>query len=586
MKPRRSQRGSGGDDSGEEEVAPRTTRQSLRSSSLTRRAAPRRSKSSKTETSDSPDTKLTVESSAELQVQQQLERDIPIETSTNGNRDNLFTANAISSNKTKKTKTSGPNKAVRRTRSSAPSKNGDAVDKQQRHNNLASESEREDDSVASSKQQDENKDKPSPKPDAKSAEILEMSLVNEEANDNSTSSGEGGPSSGGGGAKEPEPAKPLEKPPHPLPASQTTTAATTAAIATTNGNGNHENGENGESLAQSRPKRHHPHSDEKKKGRQYNLDEDTLQAVKTYLQEHVNGDQILDEVEMGNFMLRMDRLATEQTRYQQKLVGHADSSDDDDDSLYGEILAEEEEHALGQAFFKSMASKVKKRHEKEFDLDKTTLDWIRRAAGLQKNNPLVHSHTSRQYGSTLLTEQEQQPTATGVVATRRSARRYTRGMARTSRTQKRKKDLSYLTGAIDDMEKEFGKFERKKRPAKPPPQPRLQRQVSSPHQADGGGEDDEKTSPIRLSGNKRKHKGLVAWYPKKARRGINDVGSRGEIIISSVLVDGVHVEAGTNTDAWEVVRIEYSVLFGLYDTFDRVFSSQHCLTSLFSTFLS
>jgi hypothetical protein len=265
------------------------------------------------------------------------------------------------------------------------------------------------------------------------------------------------------------------------------------------------------------------------------LDESTLQAVKTYLSENIDGDEVLDEVELTSFMLRMDRLSTEQTRYQQKLVG---DSDEEDDELYNDILAEEEEHALGQSFFKSVVHKVKKQND-EISLDKGTLDWIRRAAGLQKNNLLVHSRqtatASREPGST---------------STRMSAKRYTRGMARTSRTQKRKKDMRHLTDAVDELEKEFGPFERK-RPAKRSREPR--RSVS-PQKADD--DDDEPIIPINPPLKRKKGKALVARMSirKSAKRGIIVEGpSTRDVRVTKVLVDGEHI--GRGTDDWDVVSL-------------------------------
>lgn len=299
-----------------------------------------------------------------------------------------------------------------------------------------------------------------------------------------------------------------------------------------NGGGELGNGEPGVLPANKRPAsariRDHEHR-HKTRRTTTELDEGTLTAVKTYLKDNIQGDSILDENEIALFILKMDRLATEQTRYQQRLTG---DSDDEDDSLYGEILAEEEEHALAQSFFRSVVNKVKKIDD-DVQLDKGTLDWIRRATGLQKNNLAVHARQ----GSTLT----QEP---GMAAPmRRSARRYTRGMARSSRTQKRQKDLSFLMGAIGEMEEEFGKYERKrppKRPARPVRRPRS----LSPYQAD----DEE---PARRK-HKRKKNELVARYPKKARRGINDTASSGDVYITKLLVNGVHVSQQSNN--WDLVR--------------------------------
>jgi hypothetical protein len=292
---------------------------------------------------------------------------------------------------------------------------------------------------------------------------------------------------------------------------------------------------NEDEIAEAPPPRRSHRSREKKTGSRKlpnELDEGTLQAVKTYLADNINGDEVLDEVEMVAFMVRMDRAATEQTRYQQKLVG---DSDEEDDELYCDILAEEEEHALGQSFFKSVVHKVKKQDD-DLTLDKGTLDWIRRAAGLQKNNNVVHSRQTA--------NASREP---GVAGTRMSARRYTRGMATNSRTQKRKKDMRHLTDAVDELEKEFGPFERTERKI-PEKRKREPRRSVSPYQAD----DDE---PSSRSAKRKKKSALVARMPmpKKARRGIIDTGSSTrDVRVSKVLVDGEHISRGTND--WDVVR--------------------------------
>jgi hypothetical protein len=297
-----------------------------------------------------------------------------------------------------------------------------------------------------------------------------------------------------------------------------------------------ENGKQEDAITEKPPPRRSHRSRDKTAGTRKSpneLDEDTLQAVKTYLSENINGDEVLDEIELVSFMLRMDRLSTEQTRYQQKLVG---DSDEEDDDLYNDILAEEEEHALGQSFFKSMVHKVKKQND-DISLDRGTLDWIRRAAGLQKNNLLVHS---RQTASA-----SQEP---GVAATRMSAKRYTRGMAKTSRTQKRKKDMRHLTDAVDELEKEFGPFERKR----PEKRKHEHRRSQSSHTAD----DDEPTIPINPPLKRKKKAGLIARMPmpKSAKRGIIASGSSTrDVRVSKVLVDGEHIGAGTHD--WDVVSL-------------------------------
>jgi len=185
------------------------------------------------------------------------------------------------------------------------------------------------------------------------------------------------------------------------------------------------------------------------------LHEETMQAVNKYLDEHFPND-ILNDDEVVAFLLRMERLATQQTEYQQRLVGI--DSDESDGSLFDEILLEEEEHALGKEFFTNMVSTIEK--QTSLTLDKKTLAWIKRAAGL---------HRSRSDALKEVVEDEAVP------GTRRSERRYTRGMARTTRNKRRERGLNTLTSVVSELEKDYGPF---------PVRRAARKRSLSPYQAD------------------------------------------------------------------------------------------------------
>lgn len=201
------------------------------------------------------------------------------------------------------------------------------------------------------------------------------------------------------------------------------------------------------------------------------LDETTLALVKTYLGS--NKGDVLDEDDVVDFTMRLHRIANQQARYQTALVAGrttakaADASDNseagsDDTSIFNECLGEEEEHAVGHDLFKKTVMNIQQRDSKVMSvsatnggssktsvvtgsklLDKKTLTWIKRAAGLHRSGSgtiLVHDKKSGAQGGRMTT------------------RRYTRKQARDSRQKKRERGLDILCDAVADLEDEYGPF--------------------------------------------------------------------------------------------------------------------------------
>lgn len=201
------------------------------------------------------------------------------------------------------------------------------------------------------------------------------------------------------------------------------------------------------------------------------LDERTLALFKNYLDG--NKGDILDDDDVVDFSIRMDRIANQQARYQMALVSGrptakaAEASDiseagSDDTSIFEECLAEEEEHAIGHDLFKKVVFNIA--HQQSSDgktalagnsgsktsiitgsktLDKKTLTWIKRATGLHRSETgtvLVKSKNSDAKGG------------------RMSTRRYTRMQARDSRQKKRERGLDILGLAISELEEKYGPF--------------------------------------------------------------------------------------------------------------------------------
>jgi len=253
------------------------------------------------------------------------------------------------------------------------------------------------------------------------------------------------------------------------------------------------------------------------------LDEKTLAAFKSYFSTE-SVCEALDDDAIVLFMAKMDRLAIQQKRYQDELLGC--DSDDSDGLMFDELLLEEEDHALGHELFRTIVAKIQET-KKGLTLDKRTMSWIKRAAGL-------HRHS----GGHKIGSHEESRNKDEKRNLRN--RRLTRGMAHTTRKNKRAKGLNFLTGALEDLEKEVGRFKRKK--------PYRERPLS-PYQADDesvatNSELSEDSSPVR-----RTWEGLIARVTKKKKRiGGEAVKTTREVRVVRVLVGGDNIDDKTDID--------------------------------------
>jgi hypothetical protein len=186
--------------------------------------------------------------------------------------------------------------------------------------------------------------------------------------------------------------------------------------------------------------------------------------------DHLDGykGEVLDEDEVIAFMSRMQKTANEQAKYQMQLVSgptarhHHDSDRDsdyntDDTSVFNDCLLEEEEHAIGHDMFRKIVANIQVEHARKSGngsgtgsltnanklLDKKTLGWIKRAAGIHRNDPgktRIHKSTDGKGG-------------------RMSTRRYTRKQALDRRGQKKKeRGLDILEAALTQLEPHYGPF--------------------------------------------------------------------------------------------------------------------------------
>lgn len=184
------------------------------------------------------------------------------------------------------------------------------------------------------------------------------------------------------------------------------------------------------------------------------LDDTTLNAFKSYLVDRLENSNDhpsscisfesshLDEDEIAKFMMRMNRLASRQADYHHRLVAESDESDT---SLFHEILDDEEEFTIGHSFFKQVLAEVKAANP-QVDLDSRTAGWIKRAAGLYRNK----------------TDSQLRENAIGKHGRKHASSVKTRNSALRDKVERRDKVLRSFAAAVDDLELDFGPFEKRK----------------------------------------------------------------------------------------------------------------------------
>jgi hypothetical protein len=204
-----------------------------------------------------------------------------------------------------------------------------------------------------------------------------------------------------------------------------------------------------------------------------NLDDATLQTIKNYLKAG-SVRESLEEEEVVMTAIKTSLYANERTRYRQNLLEGSDM--EEEKTVYGRVYKEEENYALGNKFFKTVidgsveqtgdaadaASNLSGYSAKPFLMDKRTVAWLKRAAGLQRPYDPLDQQT---YMS------DEDEGETDVIDSKSAApRRLTRGKARNIRVKRREdrirqenQGLNALMEAITELEKERGPFPKSKR---------------------------------------------------------------------------------------------------------------------------
>ena len=193
------------------------------------------------------------------------------------------------------------------------------------------------------------------------------------------------------------------------------------------------------------------------------LDEATLQAIKTVLSQGAQEDT-LDEDEVAMNAVKTSRYANERTRYRQNVL---EGSDQEEETFYARVYREEESYALSNEFFKSVTNEAQNQAAAEinddsddFQMDKRTLNWLKRAAGLVRPYDPMDTYESK-----YLSEDDEPEGDTDSGDKQAAPRRMTRGLARSTRVKRREQririenqGLTALMEAVLDLESERGPF--------------------------------------------------------------------------------------------------------------------------------
>lgn len=181
------------------------------------------------------------------------------------------------------------------------------------------------------------------------------------------------------------------------------------------------------------------------------VDDGTLDLLLGYLENR--RDDPLDDDDLITFGIKMNRvtqqqlpLASQKSRRSEQSMESDDDSDDD--SCFAEILDNEQQRALGHDLMKKLQSEIQaKRGGRAFGapgtLERKTVQWVRRAAGIG-----INGHRKKGF--------------TGRI----SSRRFTRKQARADRQRKRERGLDILNEAISELENEDKSFPKTRRATK------------------------------------------------------------------------------------------------------------------------
>ena len=163
-----------------------------------------------------------------------------------------------------------------------------------------------------------------------------------------------------------------------------------------------------------------------------NLNQPTLEAMEKYLKSGKFFDDSLEYEEVGAFASKIHRYTVERTRLRRGLIfqdGAIENGDDPnadinpiiitaedaaDELLYNQVYQREEFYAVATDFSKTMVDGAHDMAGSNFISHSKTVNWLKRAAGMQRQYDPYDQTTSKRRQNISLHHQEQQSQAGGV----------------------------------------------------------------------------------------------------------------------------------------------------------------------------
>ena len=191
-----------------------------------------------------------------------------------------------------------------------------------------------------------------------------------------------------------------------------------------------------------------------------NLNEPTLNALETCLRSGDFFNEPLEYEEVAAFTLKIHRYADEKTRMRQGLLlpeNETAKADDVEERMYNQVYQEEEFHAVGNEFFKTVQNEASELAGPSFIMHNKTCNWLKRAAGLQRNyDPYNNQQPTQELGLSEESEEEGADSAAVEGAPRRLTRtrvRMTRKKRRQEKLQKETEGLRLLADVARELKK-------------------------------------------------------------------------------------------------------------------------------------
>ena len=222
---------------------------------------------------------------------------------------------------------------------------------------------------------------------------------------------------------------------------------------------------------------------EKKVDHRKILNESTLLALDKHLKSRYCFNDELEYEEVSAFTSKIHRYAVERTRGRQDMLGLGIQNGNDpnveinpiilteedisQERMYNQIYQKEEYYAVATKFLKSVIDGVHDTGGDDFDLHTKTANWVKRAAGMQRNYDPYEKHDSKSnQGAHSDDSDEGETEVTSEQTKKDSDRRLTRRRVKITRHKKRLEKANENFRIMSDMVLEFKNQKRSERTKK------------------------------------------------------------------------------------------------------------------------